>query len=466
LSGFVSNMGLDAKIDAICPCGKKFHYPGSRYCVQCGKRLNIPKYTPPRETSFHIADMVEGPGNSNERIMGAELASSPFFVSSSGFCWHFGRDTTQLFPEIEKGPLLGIVSWDEFSPWGLLTWSKLVVLYNGFSGKSYVVWECNRNNDEECFRLPGVAVVGKPGCTGPFIRILLVLRKGGEIHFIPYDLILKKRQEGVCEWYIEPKPGLKPLPYDQALIVTAPYAFGSDTELSQLVVFRNERGGLSAPVLEFNPRAETNDKQIRVVSSLHLPFQNIKMLSSGSFCQCNLGKSVFFWGCKTSPYGDRIELLELRESYGDLPTRYNLWYWSQDYGLAQPGPMTPLINSMGEVCMAFLDDNDCLSGIRQRGESLRHQGAFNPAKIDRLFQFASSENSLWGVERNRNALLRYDIKYNNIIEYRIENAEGDQSAALGDICSPPVLAMGKVFYLRKVSISHDNKRRLRLEYVQ
>ncbi len=466
---------METTIQVNCYCGKTSHRIGGRYCVQCGERLDAPKYDPPGGGSVGWEGPLEWPGHVNERMLSAEIGALPFFLGASGCYWHVGKTPGEinrktrlprLFPNIKKGPLLGIVSREDAAPWALLVWKRLILLYNGFSSEYKQVWRPANPNVEECYRLPGMAVVGKPGGKGPFLSIVLVLKKHEAIHIHQTLLRFERgRRADICKWGLESRRILAPLEAVRAKIITEPFVVRKNKGLAQLVVFKRTGGDLSAPVREFGEGSGIDPEENRPKLRSHikkLPFTGFMSIRPELFYQSGHGSGAFFWSCRGDSDGEVMELLELRKSLG-RSKEYQLQAWTRDCRLAQTSPFATVLDDRGETCLAFLDDDDRLRVNRRTGVIL--SAGLSQARINRFFPFISAGNRLWVVEYDKKELIRYDMGGDKI-EYSNRATIGERfGSGRGEIFAPPVLARGKIYYLRRKKGDSSGKNIIRLEYI-
>jgi len=231
------------KISANCECGKNKHRRGSLYCTKCGNVLDIdikPSINNPK--IYQSKDTFPINYNEDDTFKGTEVASAPFFVNAEGFYWHIGKrheifrgsHLPQMFGKYEKGDLLGIVCPDFLSPWALIVWKKLIVLYNGFSCKTLMLRYCKNGTDEEYYRKPGVIQINSYGNQGRLFRFLLSIRKKGYIYIQPYDFILKKQKNEEYRWWVQPKGALNPLPVKNICLITEPFIYKRKNQKDQL----------------------------------------------------------------------------------------------------------------------------------------------------------------------------------------------------------------------------------------
>jgi len=219
----------ESNITKNCKCGKNIHRPGSRYCSQCGNFLDL-KNDNPENCETKIIGKFEFKFSSHDQIKGIELASTPFFVTPSGYYFHYAYNPENfnintlplLHDKKNKGFFLGLKTNDEICPWVLVTWTNLVLLYNGFEKKSYVVWEA-KNDSNECLRLPCVAEIGEKGTIGSYLRIFLVIKENNILTIKSYNLRLSSDgQYNRWNWSIEQIDTWPQFKYDNTMIITEP----------------------------------------------------------------------------------------------------------------------------------------------------------------------------------------------------------------------------------------------------
>lgn len=248
-----------------CQCGHQ-NKNGSRYCGRCGKALELIEWRQPENNYSNCLNELQWPVKDGERILGAEVASNPFFLSFSGQYCYFkihpesGESvphTSRILPSIKMGPLLGIVTNLQSSPWALLIWQRAVIIFNGFFQKYLTLWKA-QNDDEECFRIPCVLPV-KRDKKRPGIRVPLIIRHGNSIEFKQFDLVYKESADNAAHiwagWKIKSSRFIKKkLSLTKAFVVSEPFIAAPEESYSVFIAFKGSNSGSRARLLTVGPK--------------------------------------------------------------------------------------------------------------------------------------------------------------------------------------------------------------------
>ena len=449
-----------------CQCGHR-NRSGSRYCVCCGKALDLIEWGPPKNNFAQKIIELQWPVKDGERILGAEVASNPFFLSSSGQYCYFNIHpesgesvpvTSRILPSIKMGPLLGIVTNLQSSPWALLIWQRAIIIFNGFFKKHLTLWEA-QNDDEECYRIPCVLPV-RNDKKRPGVRVPLIIRNGNFIEFKQFDLVYNKSMDNVDPvwdgWEIEASRFIKNnLSLAKAFIVSEPFIIATEESYSVFIAYKGSDSGLKARLLTIGSQGQS-------VKEALFPVSGLKLIGPAQFYQTRTPNSIYLWVCNASKVGDIFDILEIKHN-SDKPLKKRLRYWTKGVQLGQSGPLTAVINSQGENCILFVDGSNQLGAIKTSGKRMGHY--LNPVKVDRIVPFTSLRNSLWTIEDTCRDLVRCDIEASNIRETFINSRSGKVQNKAGKICSQPVISRGKIFFLRRTQAELNTNDNFQMECV-
>jgi len=451
-----------------CQCGHR-NRGGSRYCVCCGKALDLIKWGPPKNNFAQKIIELQLPVKDRERILGAEVASNPFFLSSSGQYCYFNINpdfdesvthTSRILSNINMGPLLGIITNLQSSPWALLIWQRAVIIFNGFLQKYLTLWEA-QYDDEECFRLPCVLPV-RNDKKMPCIRVPLIIRHGNFIEFRQFDLVYSESTDDADPvwdgWEIEASRFIREdLPLDQAFIVSEPFIIAPEESYSVFIAFKGSNSDLHARLFTTGSHGQPLKEK-----ETTFPVSGLKLVGPGQFYQLHTPNSIYLWVCKADTSGDIYDILEIKYN-SDKPLKECLRYWTGGLQLGQSSPLTAVINNQGENCLLFVDGSNQLGAFKVSGKRMGHY--LNPVKVDRIVPLTSLRNSLWTIEDTCRDLVRYDIEANNIRETFIHSRSGKVHSKAGTICSQPVISKGKIFFLRKIEATLNNNDNFQMECI-
>lgn len=449
-----------------CQCGHQ-NKNSSRYCVHCGQQLDLTEWGPPTSKFSKSSAELQWPVKDVERILGAEVASNPFFLSSSGQYCYFNINpdfdesithTSRILSNINMGPLLGIITNLQSSPWALLIWQRAVIIFNGFLQKYLTLWEA-QNDDEECFRLPCVLPLRNDKKRSG-IRVPLIIRNGNFIEFREFDLVYNKRIDHADPvwdgWEIEASRFIKNnLSLAKAFIVSEPFIIATEESYSVFIAYKGSDSGPKARLLTIGSQGQS-------VKEALFPVSGLKLIGPAQFYQTRTPNSIYLWVCNASKVGDIFDILEIKHN-SDKPLKERLRYWTKDVQLGQSGPLTAVINSQGENCLLFIDGSNQLGAIKTSGKRMGHY--LTPVKVDRIVPFTSLNNSLWTIEDTCRDLVRYDIEASNIRETFINSRSGKVQNKAGKICSQPVISRGKIFFLRRIEAELNTNDNFQMECV-
>ena len=469
-------------------CRKNSHRYGSRFCSACGTRLELPPQKAPEGREVRVEEIVRWTVSSEERLEGANLGGHPFFIAPSGAFWHVGKnpsatdEETELplfLPGISKGHFLGIAGGKHTEPWAVLAWRNLVALYNVFSGQTLPVWQSQDPEKKECFRLPAVfPIVKRPAEKGTYLRILAVLRNGPNLCFQPFDLELERRgPKQEYEWNVKCIDGFGPIRRNAVKVLSAPFVLSASPRISLFMAYKDRSSGeLNRSILEFDPRSDSyanpkvskcysrNERKydLLLLRARGFAFSECEMFPPGGLFQESKGRSMFAWANEMTKHGQTAKLFEVEKTREQVPVN-DLKPRSERLNLAMPSPIGLLEDEDNRLYCAFLNNDSRLVVSNPYEKFLEDR---NMEKLDQFFRFETCQNHLWAINHSKEDLTHFRVGDGGL-EYQIIMKHGANGfPGQGEICSPPVVAQDRVFYLRHVVDNHKFKQYLTLESVQ
>ncbi len=450
-----------------CVCGRRNRID-ARYCVICSMDFKDEVGSPPEDNGFHIEKKETLQfANHEESIIGADVTSTPLFLSTSGEGWHLrprpsNKWSTLEFkkipidPSTDRGPLLGVVHRKNTEPWALFVWEKSIWGYNGFSGELIKVWPDPSSKGETCLRMPEIAIAPGKNDRSSSARVTLVSHKKNKIYIRTFLLTRRRGKNGTPALKIA-SSRFRPLDPDNLHHLSGPFPIDGGKRIGLLLVENGSRRGKTGALMVQELKKGSWRKSVEV-SGFNIP--ELKLLSREDYFQVCSEQSVFFWSGGASGHGDAYDLYELGTNIENgengcvMPRAENL----------QPGLSSPISSASAddkEIVVAFVDDTNRLKVVRKGGDPIKHR--LNPNQLDRYTPLLGVGNTIWAVDDAGKALVRYSVEENEIHETRITPASEFTIKEKGRIVTPPFWSMNRIFYLRKKEKNGENN--LQLEYI-
>jgi len=462
----------------ICTCGNTNHRPGARYCTNCGGLIPPQEKEVPVNITSRIIAKKTCPLRPTEKIVGTNLISLPFFVTSSGYYWHYRFDfhaqKNQLpqlnLPAIDQGEIIGIIANESMDPWALICWNYLIILFNAFTTERVVVWQKAKGKNQICFRLPTVMTFDTQGKSGPLFRVFMIIKtmvKTSEryiTHVSDFCLQVGQHQDR-WDFRVNPVSNWPKLEAQRVLMVSAPIMNQKRSFVAVYLSNVHKEKGRQFLVLSFNDRLKGYDKKNVIRYGIRgMPNKRFKMIPQKAYFQCQFQSDVFVWLQVQDESGNHFfEIYELRELTQKNQPAYVMISWGTfEWYLGATSPLAVIQNETDEKFLAFLDNDDMIQIINDTGKAL--QFPFSPSPLDRLTPFIICNNTIWAVEKEYRHVKKFWISELLAHDTAIDLETTDDD--IGNICSELVLSCGNIYYLRKDINDNNQHSKIRLECIQ
>jgi hypothetical protein len=441
-------------------CKKENYIPGTRYCTNCGIKLKKQNKSIPENDLLEMCKSVpfafSSQTISDNLFYGSEINGCPIFVSHSGkWLWYVRGQSVPIeiedAPENARNRVIGIIHNDETSPFVLIALRKIVFVYNSFTDTYMTVWVSN-SDKQECSRMPAIIKI-QNNETDYSYRILLILNDKNDIEknkliLKSYDLVREKRYttNEPYKWNISNETIIREYPLKGIKLILDPIYFEQNYFLFIIANFKKtklNKSQLSGKLLQL-------DENYKFVKNEDVKLYEKKIQSTIAFYQLNdHDNKIIFW----ADVDNNPQLWSLSLS---LPEKRVSSYMSDNEKniIDKTSPLCSVLCD-GRYCLTYNDHEDRLyvktshkSTIPQKVAQLSLENAFIPVSFG---------NTIFAVDSTKKNILKYTFEKNSLNEKEIIDKSIEKSVT---ICSNPVHANDRIFFLRDLHSSGKNSLRL------
>jgi len=448
----------------VCPkCKHENYIPGTRYCTKCGVKLKKQNKSIPQNDQLERFISVPFDFNSqtisDNLFYGYEVNNCPLFVSHSGkWLWYVRGQSYPMeiedAPENSRNRVIGIIHNDKTSPFVLIALRKLVFVYNSFTNSYMNVW-VSTSDDQECTRMPVMIKIHEHSKTDYQYRILLILNnknddlKKNKLVLKTYDLVREKRftTNDPYEWCITEEKIIREFPLHGIKLILDPIYYEQHYYIFMIARFTQKKLNkqmLSGKLCQLN-------ENFKFAKNIDVKLSEKKLKSTIAFYQLNYNNNkIIFWAdVDNNPQLWSLSLTEMRVSSYMSDNEKNT--------IDKTSPLCSVLCD-GRYCLTFSDHEDRLyvksshrSTIPQTVAQLPLENAFIPV---------SYGNTIFAVDNTKRNIIKYTFEKQSLNEKEIVDKSVEK---LSTICSNPVHANDRIFFLRGLHSSGKNS--LRLECV-